>query len=61
VREFKALRDPPMSEAEAEACAFQMKSFALGYIDAERMLGMSQAADMAADAFHSLMERAARK
>ncbi len=63
VREFKALREPAMSDAEAETYAFQMKSFALGYIDAERMLGVgrARAREMAADAFVSLLDRACAK
>jgi AcrR family transcriptional regulator len=61
VREFKALCDPPMSDAAAEACAFQAKSFALGYVDAERMLGVPEARRMADEAFASLLDRACPK
>jgi AcrR family transcriptional regulator len=61
VREFRLLRDPPLSEPEAQAAYFQMKSFILGHSDARRMLGDSDARRSAAAAFESLLDRTARR
>jgi AcrR family transcriptional regulator len=60
VREFSALRDPPLSETEAQAAYFQMKSFFLGYADARRMMGDADARRSAHAAFDALLERTAR-
>ncbi|WP_296595085.1 TetR/AcrR family transcriptional regulator [Phenylobacterium sp.] len=60
VREFRALRDPPLSEAEAQAGYFQMKSFILGHSDARRMMGDADAQRSAAAAFDALLDRTAR-
>lgn len=60
VREFSALRDPPLSEPEAQAAYFQMKSFFLGYADARRMMGDADARRSAHAAFDALLERTAR-
>jgi hypothetical protein len=60
VREFRALREPPLSEAEAQAAYFQMKSFVLGHSDARRMMGDTDARRSAHAAFHALLDRTAR-
>jgi AcrR family transcriptional regulator len=60
VREFLALRDPPLSEPEAQAAYFQMKSFVLGHSDARRMMGDADARRSAHAAFDALIERSAR-
>lgn len=60
VREFRALRDPPLGEAEAQAAYFQMKSFILGHSDARRMLGDADAYRIATDAFEGLLDRTAK-
>ncbi|MDZ4372379.1 MAG: TetR/AcrR family transcriptional regulator [Phenylobacterium sp.] len=59
-REFFALREPPLSEAEAQAAYFQTKSFVLGHADARRMMGDSDARRSALAAFDSLLDRTAR-
>lgn len=60
VREFRALREPPLSEAEAQAAYFQMKSFILGHSDSRRMMGDDNARKSATAAFDALMERTSR-
>jgi len=60
VREFRALRDPALSEAEAQAAYFQMKSFVLGHLDSRRMMGDVDARRSAAMAFEALLDRTAR-
>lgn len=60
VREFRALRDPPLSEAEAQAAYFQMKSFILGHSDARRMMGDQDAQRSAMAAFEALLDRTGR-
>lgn len=60
VREIRALGDPPLSEAEAQAAYFQMKSFVLGHSDARRMMGDADARRSARAAFHALLDRTAR-
>lgn len=60
VREFRALRDPPLSEAEAQAAYFQMKSFILGHSDSRRMMGDADAVASATAAFEALLDRTAR-
>jgi AcrR family transcriptional regulator len=60
VREMQALRDPPLSEAEAQAAYFQMKSFVLGHSDARRMMGDTDARRSAYAAFEALLDRTAR-
>ncbi len=57
-REFQALREPPMGEAEAELCAFQMKSFMLGLSEDRRLLEHKDARRMADAAFAALLDRA---
>jgi AcrR family transcriptional regulator len=60
VREFRHLRDPPLSEAEAQAAYFQMKSFILGHSDSRRMMGDADARRSAMAAFEALLERTSR-
>jgi AcrR family transcriptional regulator len=60
VREFCRLRDPPLSEAEAQAAYFQMKSFILGHSDARRMMGDADAYRSAKAAFEALLDRTSR-
>jgi AcrR family transcriptional regulator len=60
IREFQALRDPPLGEAEAKAAYFQMKSFILGLSDARRMMGDADAERSAKAAFEALLDRTAR-
>jgi len=60
VKEFQALRNPPLSEAEAQAAYFQMKSFLLGQSDARRMMGDADTHRAAQAAFQSLLDRTMR-
>jgi AcrR family transcriptional regulator len=59
-REMKALRDPPLSDAEADVAAFQMKSFILGHSDARRFLEDETARAAARSAFEALLDRTER-
>ena len=60
VRQFQQLREPPLSEAEAQAAYFQMKSFALGHLDARRIMGDNDARRSAQAAFEALLDRTAK-
>jgi hypothetical protein len=60
IGQFQALRDPPLSEDQAQAAYFQMKSFALGHSDARRMMGDQDARRSAHAAFAALLDRTAR-
>lgn len=60
VDELRLLRDPPLSEAEAQAAYFQMKSFILGHSDSRRMMGDLDAGRSANAAFEALLERTSR-
>jgi AcrR family transcriptional regulator len=60
VGEFRLLREPPLSEAEAQAAYFQMKSFILGMSDARRMMGDLDAERSAVAAFEALLDRTSR-
>jgi AcrR family transcriptional regulator len=60
VREFRALRDPPLTETEAQAAYFQMKSFILGHSDSRRMMGDDDARKSATAAFDALLDRTSR-
>ena len=60
VDEFRLLRDPPLSEAEAQAAYFQMKSFVLGHSDSRRMMGDLDAERSAMAAFEALLDRTSR-
>lgn len=57
VREFEAVGDPPLSQAEAKAAYFEMKSFVLGSDDARRMMGDADARRSASAAFRALLVR----
>ena len=61
IDEFIALRTPSLSEAEAQAAYFQLKSFVLGHADARRMMGDTDARRSAVAAFASLIDRTARQ
>lgn len=60
IKQFGQLREPPLSEAEAQGAYFQMKSFALGHLDARRIMGDADARRSARAAFDALLERTAR-
>jgi AcrR family transcriptional regulator len=60
VREIQQLRDPPLTEAEAQAVYFQMKSFILGHSDARRMMGDADAQRSAKLAFEALLDRTSK-
>lgn len=60
VGEFRLLRDPPLSEAEAQAAYFQMKSFILGHSDSRRMMGDLDAERSAIAAFEALLDRTSK-
>lgn len=55
--EFLSLRDPPVSEAEAESAVFQMKSFILGHSEQRRLLDDQGARAAARAAFKGLLDR----
>jgi AcrR family transcriptional regulator len=57
IDEFRCLRVPPLSIAEAQAAYFQMRSFVLGHSEARRMMGDADARKSAFAAFHALLER----
>ena len=57
--EFQRLRDPPVSEAEANGAVFQMKSFILGHSEQLRLLDDKTARDSARAAFKALLDRTA--
>jgi AcrR family transcriptional regulator len=59
-REFNALREPPLSDAEAQSAYFQMKSFVLGHADARRMMGDQNARRTAMAAFEGLLDRTSK-
>lgn len=54
---MRAVREPPLSESEAQAAYFQMRSYLLGYADAQRMMGDAGARDAAQQAFSALLTR----
>jgi AcrR family transcriptional regulator len=58
--EFRLLRDPPLSDAEAQAAYFQMKSFILGHGDSRRMMGDTDAERSAIAAFEALLDRTSK-
>lgn len=59
IREFQALRDPPLSEDEAAGAYFQMKSFVLGHSEARRLMADPDARRSAQAAFAGLLDRTA--
>jgi AcrR family transcriptional regulator len=60
IAEMRQVRDPPLSEAEAQAAYFQMRSFMLGHGDARRMMGDADARRSALAAFAALLDRTAK-
>lgn len=60
VEEFKLMRDPPLSEEEAQLAYFQLKSFLFGHSDARRMMGDADARKLALAAFRALLDRIER-
>jgi AcrR family transcriptional regulator len=58
--ELRLLRDPPLSDAEAQAAYFQMKSFILGHGDSRRMMGDLDAERSAMAAFEALLDRTSK-
>jgi len=61
IAEMRNLTSPPLSEAEAQAAYFQMKSFVLGHSDARRMMGDTDARRSAHAAFDALLDRTGRR
>ena len=59
IEEFRALRSPPLTAAEARAAYFQMRSFVLGHSEARRMMGEADARKSAFAAFQALLDRTA--
>ena len=59
-REFRALREPPVSDDEAASAAFQMKSFILGHNEMRRLMEDEGARRAARAAFYSLLDRTER-
>lgn len=60
-RDFKAMRDPPLSNEEAELAVFQLKSFIFGHREHSRLLENGRdARTMTRAAFKALMERTER-
>lgn len=59
-KEFRALREPPVSDEEAASAAFQMKSFILGHNEMRRLMEDEGARRAARGAFEALLERTAR-
>jgi AcrR family transcriptional regulator len=57
IGEFRLLRSPPLSAADAQAAYFQMRSFVLGHSEARRMMGDADARRSALAAFHALLDR----
>lgn len=60
LRQFQQLREPPLSDVEAQTAYFQMKSFALGHLDARRIMGDADARRSAQAAFEALLDRTER-
>lgn len=58
VREFMALKDPPLPEQDAAIAAFQMKSFVLGHNESRRLLEDAGARALAQASFDALLARA---
>jgi len=59
IGEYRLLREPPLSQAEAQAAYFQMRSFVLGHAEARRMMGDADARRSAFAAFQALIDRTA--
>jgi AcrR family transcriptional regulator len=60
VREFMAMRAPPLAEEAAATAYFQMKSYLLGHAEAKRLMGDPDARRSALAAFHALLDRIER-
>jgi hypothetical protein len=60
IAEMRQVRTPPLSDADAQAAYFQMRSYVLGHGDARRMMGDVDARRSALAAFTALMERTAK-
>ena len=60
IRQLQQLREPPLPEPEAQAAYFQMKSFALGHLDARRIMDDRDARRSAQAAFEALLDRTER-
>jgi len=60
-KEMRAMRDPPLSDDEARAAVFQMKSFILGHTEAGRLMGDKNAREAARSAFRGLLDRTAQQ
>jgi AcrR family transcriptional regulator len=61
VGDFKAMRDPPVSDAEAWQAVFESKAFILGYSEVARLMEDRQARLWARKAFASVLDRLAGK
>ena len=59
VGDFKAMRDPPASDAEAWQAVFESKAFILGYSEVARLMEDRQARVWARTAFAALLDRLA--
>lgn len=57
VGEIRALRDPPLSEDEAQQGAFDLKSYMLGFAEQRRLLDDVSARDRARSAFDRWLRR----
>jgi AcrR family transcriptional regulator len=57
IGEFRLLRSPPLTRAEAQATYFQARSFVLGHSEARRMMGDADARKSAFAAFRALLDR----
>jgi hypothetical protein len=57
IAEFRALRSPPLTEDEARAAYFQMRSFVMGHGEARRLMGDVDARRSSDAAFHALLDR----
>jgi AcrR family transcriptional regulator len=61
IADMAAVREPPLSEAEAQAAYFQMRSYVLGQSEARRMMGDADAREAARAAFRALLDRVSVK
>src|SRR5258706_10816583 len=61
VRDFMAMRDPPLREDEAWQAMFETKAFILGYSEMARLMEDRQARPWARRAFAALLDRLASK
>lgn len=61
IEEFRALCQPPLSAADAQAAYFQTRSFVLGHSEARRMMRDVDARKSAFAAFRALPDRTAAR